>query len=224
MQAIREVLIKNKTVDSKTRIAISKFIELSFEHAYVSYKEGCYKSRIGIPTGGSLSRQIADIFLHWMLFLKMTPKLDLIEAIEFWKRFIDDCFGIRRGSKRSFEIFVKQLNTETKKFGIEFPASDVQFVKSVHFLDLCIYLDEDNTLQYTGYMKPTDSKRYLNPSNFYPSSVFNAIPFSQFLRTIRNNSKKETAGSELEVRDNHFANSVYNENRLEELKRTNRAS
>ena len=67
LQAIREVLSRDETVERGTKTAIAQFIELSFENSYVVYNNECYKSKVGIPTGGSLSRQIADIFLHWIL-------------------------------------------------------------------------------------------------------------------------------------------------------------
>ncbi len=218
LQAIRNALSADTTTDNKLKTVIESFIKLSFKYSYVSYKNDCYKSKIGIPTGGSLSRQIADIFLHWIMFVKMTPKLSAIPAIRFWERFIDDCIGVWRGTKRSFDIFVKQLNAETSKYGILFPVKEVQFGKSIHFLDLCVYLDQDNTLQYRGYSKPTDSKRYLNPNSFHPASVFNSIPFSQMLRTIRNNSKKETMEPELEECVQTFRKSGYNSTSLEAQK------
>ena len=83
LQAIHEALATDTSTDTKTKTAIEHFIRLSFENSYVSYKNECFKSKVGIPTGGSLSRQIADIFLHWILFIKMTPKLDLIQAIRY---------------------------------------------------------------------------------------------------------------------------------------------
>ena len=104
------------------------------------------------------------------------------------------------------------------KFGIKFPIKEVQFGKSVHFLDLNVYLDVDNTIQYRGYMKPTDSKHYLNPKSLYPRFVFNSIPFSQFLRTLRNNSKDETKCIEIEQCVKVFTNSGYNQNELLKLK------
>ena len=148
----------------------------------------------------------------------MNPKLTSIQAIRFWERFIDDCIGLWRGTKRSFIQFVRKLNEETKKYGIEFPIEEAQFGKDVHFLDLSVYLDTDNRIQYKGYSKPTDSKRYLNPNCFHPRTVFTAIPFSQFLRTLRNNSKEETAVTELERYTEHFTNSGYRKETLTELK------
>ena len=116
------------------------------------------------------------------------------------------------------EKFVRQLNTETKKYGIEFPANEAQFGKSVHFLDLSVYLDDNNTIQYKSYSKPTDSKRYLNPNSFHPRSVFNAIPFSQFLRTLRNNSTPETTTTELDRCATYFENSGYDKHILNNLR------
>ena len=194
LQAIRDALAMDKTTDRKTKSAIEHFIRLSFENSYVTYRDKCYKSKVGIPTGGSLSRQIADIFLHWILFIKMTPKLSLIQAVRFWERFIDDCIGVWRGTKRSFINFASQFNIETMKYGIKFPTNEAQLGKSVHFLDLFVYLDKNNVMHYCGYTQLTDAKRYLNPNSLHPSLVFNSswlwlIPFSQILRTFRNNSK-----------------------------------
>ena len=56
--------------------------------------------------------------------------------------------------------------------------------------DLCVYLDENNSIHYCGYTKPTDAKLY-KPNSFKPMSVFNSIPFSQMLRTLRNKMTHE---------------------------------
>ena len=177
-----------------------------------------YKSKIGIPTGGSLSRQIADIFLHWILFIKASPKITDLQAIKLWKRFIDDCIGIWRGSRRSFDNFVRALNQETMKFGIRFPLKEIQFGKEVNILDLKTYLVENNTIQYRGYTKPTDAKRYLNPKSFHPRFVFDSVPYSQLLRTIRNNSTEETRNIELDQCVQDFIDSGYKPDDLQMLK------
>ena len=115
---------------------------------------------MGIPTGGSLSRQIADSFLHWTLFKKIDPSLMSSTQIRFWKRFIDDCIGIWRGSRRSFENFVNRLNNATKQYGIYFPPNEMQFGDIVTFLDITLYLGENNVIYYRSYTKPTGAKRY----------------------------------------------------------------
>ena len=153
-----------------------------------------------------------------MLFVKINPKITDVPAIKLWERFIDDCIGIWRGSRRSFDMFVKTLNQETMKFGIKFPIKEVQFGKEVNFLDLTVYIEDDNSIQYRGYTKPTDSKRYLNPSSFHPRFVFDSIPFSQLLRTVRNNSKETTRDIELNKCIQDFKNSGYKEDELQTMK------
>ena len=149
------------------------------------------------------------------MFVKANPKLSTIEAVWFWKRFIDDCIGIWRGTQRAFYAFLNQLNEQTMKYGIKFPIGEVQFGKSVHNLDLCVYLDDENRVHYKGYSKPTDAKRYLNPTSFHPEAVFNSIPFSQMLRVLRNNSKEETMNIELDQCIQTFRDSGYKNNLLE---------
>ena len=218
MKAIQETLAADKSTNRNLKKVIEQFINFSFNNSYVSYKNDTFKSKIGIPTGGSLSRQIADIFLHWIIFIKANPKLNAIEAIRFWKRYIDDCIGVWRGSKRSFDNFIKQLNVQTGQYGIKFPLNEVQFGKSVHFLDLNVYLDLNNKIQFCSYTKPTDAKRYLNPRSFHPKFVFDSIPFSQILRTLRNNSKQETKVIEVEQCINDLTNSGYTPEKLTNLK------
>ena len=60
--------------------------------------------------------------------------------------------------------------------------------------------------------------RYLNPMSFHPQSVFNSIPFSQFLRTLRNNSNNQTRNLELEQCLEHFVSSGYHREKLQTLK------
>ena len=153
-----------------------------------------------------------------MLFEKIIPNLNSIEAIRLFKRFIDDCIGIWRGTKRSFDSFVTQLNKEAAKYGINFPVDAIQFGRSVDMLDITPYLEEDTTIHYKGFSKPTDAKRYLNTKSFHPRSVFQSIPFSQMIRIMENNSKEDTRIEQVNELINHFENSGYNPRELQKLK------
>ena len=73
-------------------------------------------------------------------------------------------------------------------------------------------------LHFRGYTKLTDAKRYLNPKSFHPRFVFDSIPFSQLLRTIRNNSKEETKTIEIDECVREFINSGYNAEEIAKLK------
>ena len=137
--------------------------------------------------------------------------------LKFWKRFIDDGLGIWRGTKRSFETFVRKLNNETMKYGIKFPVGDIQFGKSVHFLDITFYIDEHNRIHYKGYTKPTDAKRYLRPQSFHPKTTFTSVPLSQMIRTIERNSSEENLRTELEKLHADFIKSGYEREELKKI-------
>ena len=141
------MLNSDESLDNNTKIVIDKFIRFTSDEAFVTYQVKCFKSKEGIPTGVCNSRQIADIFLQWLLFKKIKPKLKEWSLIEFWKRFIDDGIGLWTCAEDEFHDFIKALNNEAKTFGIHFPLKEVQFGKSVNFLDLTIYLM--NRIKYT---------------------------------------------------------------------------
>ena len=85
-------------------------------------------------------------------------------------------------------------------------------------LDITAYLDDENIIQYKGFSKPTDAKRYLDTRSFHPRSVFQSIPFSQIIRIMENNSKEDTRNEQVNELITHFENSGYKSCDLQKLK------
>ena len=117
--ALADALKEDRTTASGTKVALKEMTDLLFEKSFVACKGKCYQPQEGIPTGGCNSRQTADCTLHWLL---ETVRGDIPswEFIELFKRFIDDIFGIWKGTERQFRRFVELLNQQTKLYGIEF--------------------------------------------------------------------------------------------------------
>ena len=105
------------------------------------------------------------------------------------------------------------------RYGINFPVNEVQFGKSVHFLDVILFIDENNRIQYRSYSKPTDAKRYLRPQSFHPKNVFTSVPLSQMIRTIERNSSEDTRTTEMEKMKEDFVRSGYKREDLERIER-----
>ena len=57
MEALQDMLSNIGEEDQKVGKAIEEFVRLSFEESYITHQNKVYKSKVGIPTGGSLSRQ-----------------------------------------------------------------------------------------------------------------------------------------------------------------------
>ena len=105
------------------------------------------------------------------MFDKIRPNIgNLWDLILFWKRFIDDVFGVWRGTLRQFNLFVQKLNMLAKPFGIQF--GDQQVGRSVNYLDVTLYLDDQNQIQYKLFTKETDARLYLKTNSFHPPHGF----------------------------------------------------
>ena len=98
-----------------------------------------------------------------------------------WFRFIDDIWGIFRGSEEALNSFVDYCNSlhETIKFMVEHSK------KAITFLDVITY-QEENRIKAMLFVKPTDSHSYLSFFSCHPQNIKRSIPYSQFLRMRRN--------------------------------------
>ena len=211
-----KIALQKSSVNTETGTAVYEFTELILRNAFIGFQGEVYSGKVGIPTGNCVSRQVADNTLHHLLFDKVKPNMtNLWDLITFWKRFIDDVFGLWRGTLRQFDLFVKRLNELAKPFGIQF--GDHQIGRSVDYLDVTVYLDEGNQLQYKLFKKETDARMYLKTSSFHPPHVFKSVVYSQMIRVIRRNSLDATCVKDLEQLRSDLAKSGHKEEVMDEL-------
>jgi hypothetical protein len=149
-----------------------------------------------------------------MVILLILPGLNVLSAIIFWKRFIDDVLGLWKGTERQFNAFVNKLNDAARPYGIQF--GDCQFGKSVNYLDVQLSLDEDNQVQYRLFKKETDARLYLKTDSFHPQHVFRSVVFSQMIRVIQRNSNDTTCVEDLEELKQDFQKSGHGQGVLED--------
>jgi hypothetical protein len=213
--ALQEALL-NSSFTEGTRTVIFDFVDLIFKNSFVCFYGEVYTGKDGIPTGNCVSRQMADIMLHRMLFYHVKPNLmALWKLITFWKRFIDDIIGLWTGTIRQFNLFVGKLNDLTRPYGIQF--GDSQIGKSVNFLDVTLTLNANNTIEYKLYKKDTDARLYLQTDSFHPPHVFNSVIFSQMIRVIQRNSQDHTCVEDIAELKADLMKSGHDEDVVEEV-------
>ncbi len=127
--------------------------------------------RIGIPMGCKCRPTVANLFLYTLekSYLSLHPEM-------IYKRFIDDIFIIS-----SYKIDQSDL---CRRFG-DLTLNIVESEK-VNFLDLNIrYNRLVRKIQFSLYIKPTNTFSYLLSSSNHPNQTFKNIPVSLFIRIRR---------------------------------------
>ena len=129
------------------------------------------------------------------------------ELITLWKRFIDDGFGIMRGSINDFLEFYNRLQGVFYKYGLELTCDTDSHkieggnivekqVKWIQFLDMVIF-KADETIHSKEHRKETSVNSYIPINSAHPRHCFSGIVKSQLCRLRR-----------LCSRDTDFRNSV----------------
>ena len=164
------------------------------------FQDKWYRQKNGVPTGGTLCVQLANIAVYYVLSNKVYNNPDLMRNIISSKRYIDDGSGLFRGTKRMFSEWITQVNTEIGTYGLfidEYSISPPG--EYVSFLDINFCIDKYGHLQTDLYVKPTDARSYLYFGSSHPNHVFSGIVFSGCLRLRRIINCNERLAKQLEV-------------------------
>ena len=196
----------------KVATTVRNFTVLILRESFVTFEGSVYKGVRGIPTGNCISRQIADITLHYLLFIKLPGAIP--KQVTFWRRFIDDVLGFWRGTERSFSVYIDRLNSMTAPLGIVF--GDSQIGTEVNYLDIKFNLSNTG-LDYTLFRKETDARLYLKTDSFHPQHVFRSVVMSQMIRVVNRNSRPSPLKRDLDQLKRDLMRSGHEEVLLEEM-------
>ena len=181
-EAIKHALHMCTDYDLNQIDMIVNLVNFSINNAVVHYRGAWFAPISGIPTGGSESGCIANIYVKWCLDLKILPSPDVCKynKMDKRKRFLDDIWFLWRGSVRIFSMFLNAFNQVGCSYGITLKG-DVNDM--VNFLDITTMLI-GNQIRTCLYVKPTDAKRYLHRKSDHSLHTFKSTPYSQLRRVV----------------------------------------
>ena len=117
---------------------------------YGKFKNKWYKPVIGIPTGGNISVQLANIAVYYVLSKSLFSKRRMMRNIVSTIRFIDDGSGIFKGTIEDIVIWKNDLKKNLNEFGLTIKDEDWDIAanlgESVHILDILFGFDENSNL------------------------------------------------------------------------------
>ena len=224
-----EFAIRDKRPDWNDEMKqwILQVVEMSLGSAVGTFKGKWYKQVSGVPTGGSISVQIANITVYFVLYQVLFQKTDMMEHILELKRFIDDGTGLFTGNCEQFELWKTRLTHELHKFHLNIKPEDWLLGNNetyVHFLDVKFKFDTNGKLQTDLYVKETDAKSYLNYHSSHPNHVFSGIVYSQASRLRRIINDDNRLEQSLSVMKNVFLSCDYPKRMVENITNKVKAS
>ena len=185
-------------------------VNLSLESSVGTFQDCWYKQKGGIPTGGSLCVQLANITVYSIMRKAVYSDPDLMKNVLTAKRYIDDGAGLMMGTPEDFALWLEKVNENLKPFNLLIDESSVGQTNSfISFLDIQFCFDSEGDLQTDLYVKPTDSRSYLNFGSAHPKHIFSGIVYSGCFRLRRIINNQDRLKLRLEELKKCFQNAGY---------------
>ena len=131
----------------------------------------------------------------------------LLDLIMLWKRYIDDVFGLFKGTKEQFQSLVDWLNSLIP--GVVKFTAKISYTQ-VEFLDLVIQI-ENGRLKTDLYMKPSNLQLYLNYNSNHPEPCKTGLVYGQALRVVERCTDGQDASNHLKNLKDKFLERKYPE-------------
>lgn len=176
-------------------------VRLSLRASIGMFNGNWYRQKVGVPTGGSICVQIANIAVYYIMRKLVYDSEELMTNIKSVKRYIDDGSGVFSGTKRQFTEFINTVNNKISTYGLNIDEHTIADPgEYVAFLDIQFCFSEDGDLMTDLYVKETDSRSYLYYGSSHPRHTFSSIVYSTSLRLrriINNDNRLKTRLNEL---------------------------
>ena len=197
---------------------IISLIDFSLRASVAKYNNSWWKQKNGIPTGGSLCVQLANITVFYVMSQKVYAVSDMMTMVLDIKRYIDDGGGFHLGNKEQFDIWLSTVNERINPFGLHIDESNFQINSHyINLLDIQYCFDSEGDLQTDLYTKETDSRSYLNFSSAHPNHTFSGNVYSQSLRLRRIINSEVRLGKRLHELAESFKEAGYPTKMVKEI-------
>ncbi|OCT65597.1 hypothetical protein XELAEV_18041835mg [Xenopus laevis] len=123
----------------------------------------------------------ANLFMGYWEKIVIEPILQTKTNLITWRRYIDDCIIIWKGSEELLKTFIQDINNNSFNLKFTYEYSKI----SIFFLDLNVYTTKEG-LKTRLFKKETDCNGYIPYNSGHHRKWLNNIPSGQFGRIKRN--------------------------------------
>ena len=136
-----------------TADSILEGLDICLKNNFFHFKNRIFQQISGVGTGLKLAPPYACLGMGEYEKRAFNSNQPLLEQILLWKRYIDDVFGLFKGSKEEFDSLVTWLNSLMP--GVVKFTANISY-NQVEFLDLVVKI-ENGKLKSDLFIKPTSS-------------------------------------------------------------------
>lgn len=156
-------------------------IDFGLTRNYFWFGKRFYNQATGTAMGAKFAPRFANLFMQsWEDEYLHSDKNPFLNNIILYRRYIDDCFIIWKGTETSFSEFITYINqNDHLKFTSESSKTNISF------LDLEIFVEE-NRMKTKTFFKKTDVNSYIGYESHHHKPWIRNIPKGQFKRIQRN--------------------------------------
>jgi len=160
--ALNSIERRWSSISHNTLIPLEDFkVAVSFvlNSTFFTFNGICYKQIFGTPMGSPLSPVIADLVLQGLEIVAIN---NLPFPLPFYYRYVDDI--ILAAPSNSLDTLLRIFNSQHSR--LQF-TMEIERDKKISFLDLT-FINDEGTIIFDLYKKPTFSGRYLNYRSHHP--------------------------------------------------------
>ena len=186
-EAMRENLDKRKLkkIPTEELLELGDMVLRSNEFTFEGER---YLQKEGTAIGSKMGKNYACAFMGaWETEVQEKAEKELGKKPRMWLRFVDDIWGIWKGTEEELRRFVDLANGHEERIKVTYEVCKEAAV----FLDVKVSKRQDGTLKTELYIKPTDRTRYLHQGSDHPRHTKEGIAKGQFRRLRRICSEDE---------------------------------
>ena len=210
----KEAMKKNLEARRSKKIPTEDLIELGdmvLRSNEFVFEEERFMQKEGTAIGSKMGKNYACAFMGvWEEEVAEKAERELGKRPKLWLRFVDDVFGVWKGTKEEFQRFVEVCNSHEGRIKVTYDVCE----KEAIFLDVKVVRNEDGVCKTELYVKPTDRTRYLHRDSDHPKHVKEGIAKGQARRLRRICSEDEEYWRCAKMVENKLTSRGYGEKRV----------
>lgn len=182
--AIAQALDALSSYNAEKKRAILRVLEFVLRNNYFQFNGKFYLQLQGTAMGSNVAPAYANLYVYWTVERLRCVGSQCHPQLLFWRRYIDDCFGVTTMAPKQAAAFFRQLETRS---GLRFTLELSRV--SADFLDCHISFGDrfrsSGVLDIAVHQKLLNTYLYIPFSSYHPLAMKRGFVKGELIRYVR---------------------------------------